>query len=105
MERWLLEHQRLYDESGKPTAAFWKEHNPVQPVSPGQRMKVWYVSEIAEELIVAEDAAAVALGMARNAEENDRAYSHLSVTRETLYSYISQLEAKLGITQTVAKRF
>lgn len=108
MERWLIEHQRLYDGDGKPTAAFWKMHaetNPTRLLPRGMAMPTVRVSETAEELIMADENAAIALGMARNLEENDRAYSHLSVTRESLYSYIASLEIRLGIERSIVKRF
>ena len=70
-----------------------------------KKFKTVLISENAEELIQDNENGAIALGMAETPHENDRAYAHLCVTRQSLYDYIANLERRLMIAQTITKRF
>ena len=62
------------------------------------------VSTAADELIEAFKQASFACGAAEG-PRIEKAYSHLNVTAETLYTYLEQLETLAGVERTIIKRF
>lgn len=95
MEKWKIEHQKLYDEDGNPKPLFHKITDPRATESKGDpRFPVTRVTRGAHEFVRALEDACVELGQASTWDEVDAAFEAVSLAREALYKHIETLERR-----------